>query len=314
MTEAERKAILTVIMLAASADGRHDETERAAIARIADSLTKEGPIDAAAIQHDVEQSRVTVAAVASAITSPEAKQLAYESAVVVCTADGAQNNAEQSFLSDLRAALQLDAKASAATEAFTENANAAAVSSLATVTPLEPAASRTMSTEEMDRVILNYAILTGALEILPDTMATLAIVPLQMKMVYRIGQSYGVTLDRSHIKDFAATAGIGLSSQFVEQIGVKLVGGILGGLFGRLAGAVGRQTTSSGFSFATTYALGRLASKYYAGGRTLSTAVLKDTYAGLLNEAKGMQGHYWEAMQNKASTLDVRQIIQDIRS
>ena len=130
-------------------------------------------------------------------------------------------------------------------------------------------------------MIPNYAILNGALELLPDSLATMAIIPLQMKMVYRIGKSYGYELDRGHIKDFLATAGIGMASQYVEQVGIRL----LGSLFGkkRLRGMIGRmanQAISSGFSFATTYALGRLAVRYYAGGRTFSTQVLKDTYAG----------------------------------
>jgi len=40
-------------------------------------------------------------------------------------------------------------------------------------------------------------------------------IPLQMKMVYRIGKSYGFDLDRGHIKDFLATAGVGMASQYV---------------------------------------------------------------------------------------------------
>ncbi len=36
-----------------------------------------------------------------------------------------------------------------------------------------------------------------------------------MKMVYRIGKSYGFDLDRGHIKDFLATAGVGMASQYV---------------------------------------------------------------------------------------------------
>ncbi|MCK7498350.1 MAG: hypothetical protein MZW92_52755 [Comamonadaceae bacterium] len=55
-------------------------------------------------------------------------------------------------------------------------------------------------------MILNYAILNGALELLPDSLASMAIIPLQMKMVYRIGKSYGYELDRGHVKDFLATA------------------------------------------------------------------------------------------------------------
>ena len=53
-----------------------------------------------------------------------------------------------------------------------------------------------MPADEQDRVILNYAILNGALELLPDSLASMAIISLQMKMMYRIGKSYGFDLDR----------------------------------------------------------------------------------------------------------------------
>ena len=172
----------------------------------------------------------------------------------------------------------------------------------------------TMTTAGQDKVILNYAILNGALELLPETLASMAIIPLQMKMVYRIGKTYGFELDRGHIKDFLATAGVGLASQYVEQIGVKLIGRIFGGgLIGGLIGGVAKQAVSSGISFSTTYALGHLARRYYAGGRTFSAAVLKDTYTGLLGEAQRMQGQYLPAIREKARTVNVAQIFGEVR-
>ena len=175
--------------------------------------------------------------------------------------------------------------------------------------------SGAMSAEEQDRLILNYAILNGALELLPDTLASVAIIPLQMKMVYRVGQSYGYDLDRKHITEFLVAAGIGMTSQYIERIGTRMVGRMFGrGLFGRLFGAVARQAVSSGFSFATTYALGRLAVTYYAGGRTFSAQVLKDTYAGLFGQARAMQGRYLPAIREKARTIDVAEILDEVRA
>jgi len=171
-----------------------------------------------------------------------------------------------------------------------------------------------MPADEQDRVILNYAILNGALELLPDSLASMAIIPLQMKMVYRIGKPYGFDLDRGHIKDFLATAGVGMASQHVEQSGVILLGRVFArSLLDGLLGGVANQAVSSGFSFATTFALGRLAIRYSAGGRTFSTQVLRDTYASLMGEAKGLQGQYLPAIQEKARTVDVAQILQDVR-
>ena len=260
--------------------------------------------------------RATLDAAVASLASPETKRLAYELCVGVCDADGTQGDAERSFLSDLQARLGFSAAEAAAAKVFTADAEALAAAPLVTEPPdlpsMRPGA---MSAEEQDRMILNYAILNGALELLPDTLASVAIIPLQMKLVYRIGKSYGYELDQGHIKDFLATGGIGMASQYVEQIGVKLVGKLFGRkMLGGLLGGAAKQAVSSGFSFATTYALGRLAVRYYAGGRTFSAQVLKDTYAGLLGEAKGLQGQYLPAIREKARTVNVSQILQEVRA
>jgi uncharacterized protein (DUF697 family)/uncharacterized tellurite resistance protein B-like protein len=316
MTDQEQKAIMTLVLMAAFADGRNDDRERAHVTRVAESLSSESAINVAALYQDVLLKRVPLESATAALTSPETRRLAYELCVGVCDADGAQGDAERAFLKSLQTALGFGANEAAAATAFTASAEALALAPLAKASSVEPPrASSTMTSDEQDRLIMNYAILNGALELLPDTLASMAIIPLQMKMVYRIGQSYGFELDRDHIKEFLATAGVGMASQYVEQIGVKLVGqmfgrGLLGGL---LRGAAG-QSVSSGFSFATTYALGRLALRYYAGGRTLSKQLLHDTYESLLGEAKNLQAQSWPAIQEKARTLDLTQVVREIRS
>ena len=315
MTEQENKAVITLALMAAFADGGNSDIERAEVKRIADGLSQDGSINVAAIYQDVILSRVTLAAAVSALVTPAAKSLAFELCVSVCDADGAQGAAEREFLASLRAALRLDAVASANANTFATNSAALAAAPLSFSSPLEPPMlASTMTTTEQDKVILNYAILNGALELLPETLASMAIIPLQMKMVYRIGKTYGFELDRGHIKDFLATAGVGMASQYVEQIGVKLIGGIFGGLIGGLIGGGAKQALSSGMSFSTTYALGHLARRYYAGGRAFSTTVLKDTYTQLLGEAKGMQGQYLPAIRDKARTINVAQILQEVRN
>ena len=161
----------------------------------------------------------------------------------------------------------------------------------------------------LDKSILNYAILNGALELLPQSWASMAIIPLQIKMVYGIGKAHGVELDTGHIKEFIAAAGVGLTSQYIEQFGRKLLGGLMGKALGKTMGKVGGAATGIAFSFATTYALGQLAKRYYAGGRRMNTDVLRSTYQGLLGPARDMQTQYLPQIQQKASTLDAGQIM-----
>lgn len=317
MTDQEQRALMTLVLMAAFADGRHDERERAELDRVAKSLAVGASVSTADLYQDVLLKRVTLDQAARGLASPDARRLAYELCVGACDADGAQNEAERSFLASLASALGFDATQKAAAAELTAKAEALAVAPLATPasgdTPATTPVSA-LSTNEIEQLIVNAATLNGALELLPDTLASMAIIPLQMKMVYRIGRSYGFELDRRHVSDFLATAGIGLASQYVEQIGVRLIGKVFGGgLIGGLLRGAAKQSVSSGFSFATTYALGTLAVRYYSSGRTLTGQDLRDTYATLLNDAKGLYGRHLPAIQERARSVNLAQLVEDVR-
>jgi uncharacterized protein (DUF697 family)/tellurite resistance protein len=311
MNASEQRAILTVCLMAAFADGGNSERERAAIKRIADTLSEGGAPDASAIYQDVLLHKPDLATVAAAIAQPEQRQFAYEMAVCVCDADGATTPAERAFLAKLAQALGLDAGAA---QAFTRQADA--VSSAPIEGPaLDGAivAAVPANGAELDRMILNYATLNGALELLPQSLGSMAIIPLQMKMVYRVGKAHGFELDRDHIKDLLATMGVGLTSQYVEQFGRRLLGGLLGRIGGALLGGIGSVTTGAAFSFATTYALGHVAKRYYAGGRTIDAAGLQQAFASMLGEAKQLQGKYAGQIAERARTLDLDKLLSLVR-
>jgi uncharacterized protein (DUF697 family)/tellurite resistance protein len=310
MNPAEQQAILSIALLAAFADGAQDR-EREEIRRIAESLAGEsGSEHLSTLYQDVLLKRVDLAKAAAVLTDPAHKQLAYEMAVCVCDADGVASAAEQQFLRELREALQLDAGKAA--QVVREADAIAAAPLAASSTPAASASS--MSDAEMDKYILNHAIANGAIELLPQSLATMAIIPLQMKLVYRIGQSYGYEMDKGHIKEFLATAGVGLTSQYVEQVGRKLLGGLLGAVAGGLGRGLGSVATGAAFSFATTYALGQLAKRYYAGGRQMNTALLQQTYQSLLGQAKQLQGQFAGEIQQKARSLDASQVMNMVKS
>ena len=305
MDTPQQQAILTLCLLAAFADGANDR-ERDEIRRIAESLAGEsGNAQLSALYQDVLLKRVDLAKAAAVLTDPAHKQLAYEMAVCVCDADGVASAAEQQFLRELRDALGLAAGRAAQ---VVRDADAVAAAPLASVT-----ATSSMSDAEMDKYILNHAIANGAIELLPQSLATMAIIPLQMKLVYRIGQSYGYQMDKGHIREFLATAGVGLTSQYVEQVGRKLLGGLLGVVAGGIGRGLASMATGAAFSFATTYALGQLAKRYYAGGRQMSTALLQQTYQSLLAQAKQVQGQYSGEIQQKAQSLDATQVMDMVK-
>ena len=326
MNPTETRAILTVSLLAAFVDGEKHERERAEIKRIAEGLSADDGLNLPTLYQDVLMKRVSIASAAAALESTESKQLAYEMAVCVCDADGTQSDAERRFLDEVRVTLGLSGSAAAA---FVQDAEAMADAPLTTdaVTPtgatpttgvsttatVPAAAGVTFDDAELDRRILNASIVNGALELLPETLSTMAIIPLQMKLVYGIGKSHGFELDRGHIKDFLATVGVGLTSQYLEQAGRKLLGGLLGKMGGGLLRGLGNQAVSSGMSFASTYALGHVAKRYYAGGRSLSTQTLKEVYANVMLEGSNLQTQYLPAIQEKARTLDAGKVLAMVR-
>ena len=322
MISEQRNAILAISLFAAFADGVKDEREREQIRQLADSLgNQDDAPDVPRIYQDVLLKRINLASAAAALTDLEHRQLAYEMAVCVCDADGRQSEHERRFLGELQGFLGLDATQA---EALGREADAIAavvlqpVSDTAATTaapahgPLV-AVTPKVSEAELDKTILNSAILNGALELLPQSWASLAIIPLQVKMVYGIGKAYGAELDQGHIKEFIATVGIGLTSQYLEQFGRKLLGGLLGKAAGGLAGKMGRAATGMAFSFATTYALGQIAKRYYAGNRQMSSAVLRDSFQNLLGPAKEMQARYLPQIQQTASGLDAAKVMSLVR-
>lgn len=317
MNEQETKAVLTIALMAAFADGLKDDRERAAVKRVADALAPDTGLDLPGLYRDVLLAKPDLAQLASLLSSRESRQLAYEMAVGVCDADGAQGPAETGFLAKLAAALQLPANVAGqvsagadevADAAFAPDAPAAGAPVSGTVM-----GKASVSTAEMDKLILNASITNGALELLPESLASMAIIPLQLRLVYRIGKAHGYEMDRTHAKDFLATLGVGLTGQYLEQFGRKLLGGLLGGLGGGLGRAVGRQAASSGLTFATTYALGRVAQRYYASGRTLDTATLKQTFASLLDEARGLAPRYQGEIERKAGSIDVASLARLVK-
>jgi uncharacterized protein (DUF697 family)/tellurite resistance protein len=316
----QQKSILTLCLMAAFCDGDKDPREREQLKGITQTLAGEGSeaaLNLPQIYQDVLLKKVTLDSAVASLRDPDAKNLAYEMAVHVIDADGKQNEAERLFLSSLRAKLGLsESEAQHIARDADEIAEAAHIPAIATGSGALTAAAATTSGARasvdevaLDKSILNYSILNGALELLPQSWATMAIIPLQTRMVYRIGKSYGYELDSGHIKEFLATVGVGLASQYLEQAGRKLIGGLFGKLAGGLVGGLAGRGTGMAFSFASTYALGQLAKRYYAGERTMSTALLKQTFGELMAPAKELQAKYLPQIQEKSRSINMTDVM-----
>lgn len=299
-THSNSEPLLAICLFAAFADGDKSDDERAHIESLAREL---GFGDVSVVSRRILMGRLSLDAAVAALETADERMLAYEMARAVCEAGGSISADEQGFLNDLRAMLALgDAEA----KNLDDEVDSVALTPLDSPDPAP-------ATADQSGMILRYSILNGALELLPATLATMAILPLQMKMVWRIGKAHGFELDRSSIKDFLATAGIGVGSQVIEGFARKLIGGFGKKLGGKLAGRMANQATGSAFSFAATYAIGHLAVKYYAGGRSLGGSEMRTLYTPMVEKARQLHSQYLPEIQQRAKTLDTTSILNLVR-
>lgn len=285
MNTTDRAPLIAIAMLAARADGATDSAEQAAVDAV---VTRMGSPDVSRLAEQVTGGRLRAADLAAKLSDDEARQTAYQGALAICNADGPANPAELAFLEELRDALGIDAP-------------------IAEVHAGPPPAG------PLDDFILQQAILTGALEILPDQLATFAILPLQLRLVYQIGQRHGQKLDVNQVKDLAATLGLGVAAQSVEGVVMNLVGGLARGLLGGLAAGATRVATGAVISFSATYALGHVADQYYAQGRRLSRNDLLALFDRFKQEAGTIYPRVQSQIQTKAGTLNLQSLLAGLR-
>ena len=329
LPQSDRHAIATICLLAAFADNQRSESEQERIRSVFESM---GADDAAmpAIYKRVLLRQVDVADAAKGLTSDESRTLAYEMAVLVCEADDALCDREKAFLQQLAEAVKPDAAAARqAHESADEilelelgpTESGIAVAAPAAVGAVGAGAASVSGAiapaeQEADKMILRSSMLAAALELLPQGLASAAIIPLQMNMVYRVGKTHGITLDRGHVKDLLATLGVGVTSQVVEGYARKALTGLLGsaakkmglGAAGSLLKGAIKHGTGPAITFATTYALGQVAKQYYAGGRRFSSIDLRALFDRERTRATSLYEQHAPAIQRQAGSLNLSSI------
>ena len=301
MQTTDHAPLIAIAMLAARADGSVDSAEQRAVDAV---VARVGNPDVTRLAQQVAAGQLRVADLASRLSDDEARRVAYEGALAIVNADGAANPAERAFLDELRAALQLS-NADVADATRTAGALADA--------PVADVHSGTPPLGSVDEFILQQSILTGALEILPDRLANIAILPLQLRLVYQIGQRHGQKLDVNQVKDLAATLGLGAAAQSLEGVALKLIGGLAGGLLGGMVGGASRIATGAVITFSATYALGHVADQYYAQGRRLSAADLRALFTRFQAEAKTIYPRVDEQIRRQSGSLSLQSLLQGLR-
>lgn len=351
LTPEHAAALTAIAVLAAFADGAKSDSERAAVKDVVEGLaTQAGQPSTAAAVRRVLMKQTSVQAEAQKLDTPELRALAWETALAVCEADGATCAAEKGLLDELARALGRDAAQSrrevGELDAITLDAASEPTPALSTaiervpVAPMVapgaaagaalaaagagPAAADAAKqeqalarTREADAMILRSAILTAAIELLPQGLASVAIIPLQTKLVHSIAKLNGYPMTAAMIKEFLAVIGVGVAGQVVEDYARKFLGKLAKQFLGGMAGSVAKTAVNWGtgpiMTFATTYAMGQVAQQYYSGGRTLSAVNLKALFATQVERAKTLYAQYEPQIRSTASSTSPTQILSMLR-
>jgi tellurite resistance protein/uncharacterized protein (DUF697 family) len=310
----DAETIIAIAALAAQADGQQDDHERTRIVEMAAGLglPDASTMLASSMAKSVDR-HAAAARLAERLSTPQARQAAYDTAVSVCHADGWVNPNEAEFLRMLALALEIDP---APTDSAASKVHQTTDELLAAPSPVASAASSTPSA--LDQHILDQATLSAALELLPDKLANLGILPLQLRLVKNIGERHGMQLDARQIRDLAGVFGIGAAAQVMEKVVRNSLGGLagmfgrgmLGGMLGGLAGNAAGVAAGASVTFATTYALGHAAEQYYKQGRSLSTADLKALFAKLQSDAQTIFPRVESRVRELASSGNVGSVLR----
>ncbi len=314
MNDQAAQAIVRIAAIASLADGTQDERERGEIAAIA---TRYGTSLHDVHVTDEASAAMEAARVARSLTSADEREMAYRVALAVCHADGYVNTRETLFLRSLAQSLDVDpilldtevGDVSRDVDAWVAPAAAASVGTAS----LGAASAGAASAGSLDDFILDQAILTAALELLPDKLANLGIIPLQLRLVHTIGQRSGAAVDGLQVKDLMATLGLSVVGQALETAVRKTFGGLAGGLLGRMLGGAGGVAAGAAVTFGTTYALGHVAEQYYAQGRRLSTTDLKALFGRFKGEADTLYPRVQQRIAEKARGNTMASLLQSVR-
>lgn len=299
VSAAERVAVFRIARLAADVDGRLDERDRQLLRRFAAAVAPADPAD----------GQDLTAAVAG-IASPGARRLAYESAVGACSADGLRGEDETRFLARLGAMLGL-AQPEVALVAVTADALATAPLP-ALSSPGGPAVDDSApEIGDLEGVILKAAIVNGALGRRPDSCSAMAIIPLQLKLVYRIGRAHGVEPSRAQARELLVAMGAGLAAQYLEQIARRLSAGRQ---VAQQEGGAKAAQEGELLAFARTYAVGEVARQRYAAMPGTAPPALVEAYVEALARGQKLHASHATQIEAQARALDGHRLLQFVRS
>lgn len=145
-----------------------------------------------------------------------------------------------------------------------------------------------MGFAEVRHEVLWYAGAAAASDALPVAGAV-AVSAIQGKLFHSLASHYGLTWDRRLFSELLAALGAGFGMQYATRFGIRQLIKLIP-VYGQTVGTA----TSASMSFVATYALGRVAAKYFYHryhGEQVSRETLQALYEQVFSEMLGMKDH-----------------------
>lgn len=267
LSEKEALAGLRILVAVAKADGKVTTEERAALESALEAI----PGAAVSVSALLEQN-ANLDELIPQITSIEAREQVYQSAYSLAHADGEASPEEMKIIDRLRTEYRVADEKVAITKRLFQEAKD-------TVLPshIQAVADPAKRAKEIREDVYKYSILTGVLGAFPVpgvAIATdLAIVALQVKMTRDIGLYWGHKMDKQAAKSLLGGLGLGTGARIAVSNLAKLVPG-WGSAFGAAS------------AFAATWALGKIANRYFENDGKLDMGLLKKEMKAAEKEGK----------------------------
>jgi uncharacterized protein (DUF697 family)/tellurite resistance protein len=268
-TELEALTSLRVLVAVAKADGTLHPEERAAL----EAALGRVRLPAGTTLELLLEERNDFAGLLGQIRSSDVREKLYQSAYAMAHADGKLHPDEDRLIRQLQTAFAIaPEKQSLTSRLFAETKDTVLYTHIAPISdPVRRAA-------EIREDVTKYSIISAVLGAFPVpglAIATdLAVVGVQVKLIRDIGQYYGHALDAESAKTLLTGLGLGTGVRIAVSNIAKLVP-VWGSAFG--------ATTS----FVSTWALGKIAVKYFDSGMRANLSELKADMKAAEQEAKG---------------------------
>lgn len=221
-------------------------------------------------------------ALARQITSREARDYTYASVYSLAYCDRELAQPEDQLLALLRAEWGIKPEEDEALRAALDRGTAAQSQAAPTAAAVQDARARQAAFQTL---LTRYTLLTGLTGAIPVPLVPdLLVVPMQVKMVYDVAALFGQKMEKATVQLMFETLGVGTGARLGVSALCKLVPG-----WGSVVGAAS--------SFATTYALGKVAWAYYESEGKKPIESLKPLY-----QAEQRQGQ--EEFRRHRAALD----------